>query len=136
MVCLANAHMPSAGHIFRVRHFLFRVAPTLRHTNHTSHIICVHLDSGTVNIGLVMNLLFGRLSSSRFFAFAERNFDEVLNGRFLALYSSNVHINRAGLPATTLLDGTDFVTTDSPATSTLSPMVTPGMIEALGPIYT
>lgn len=80
MVCLANAHMPSAGHIFRVRHFLFRVAPTLRHTNHTSHIICVHLDSGTVNIGLVMNLLFGRLSSSRFFAFAERNFDEVLNG--------------------------------------------------------
>lgn len=124
MVCLANAHMPSAGHIFRVRHFLFRVAPTLRHTNHTSHIICVHLDSGTVNIGLVMNLLFGRLSSSRFFAFAERNFDEVLNGRFLALYSSNVHINRAGLPATTLLSGMSLVTTDPAPIVTLLPIRT------------
>ncbi len=47
-----------------------------------------------------------------------------------------VHNTLAGFPATTTPDGTDFVTTEPAATKTWSPIETPGMINALEPMYT
>ena len=42
----------------------------------------------------------------------------------------------AGTPATTQLSGTSFATTAPAATTTLFPIVTPGSIVQLPPIYT
>ena len=42
----------------------------------------------------------------------------------------------AGLPATIVLAGTSFVTTEPAATMELSPMVTPAKITQLPPIHT
>jgi len=41
-----------------------------------------------------------------------------------------------GIPATTMFAGTSFVTTAPTATTELFPMVTPGSMVALDPIYT
>lgn len=51
-------------------------------------------------------------------------------------YSVNVLITFAGTPATKLLFGTSLVTTAPAATTTLLPIVTPGVIVTLPPIYT
>ena len=45
-------------------------------------------------------------------------------------------ITLAGLPPTTVLGSTSFVTTAPPATTAFSPMVTPGIIQAHAPIHT
>ena len=46
-----------------------------------------------------------------------------------------VHIALAGLPATTVYLGTDFVTTEPAATSAPLPTVTPGRMMLPDPIY-
>jgi hypothetical protein len=45
-------------------------------------------------------------------------------------------ITLAGLPPTIVLSGTSFVTTASEATTTLLPIVTPGLMTARPPIHT
>ena len=45
-------------------------------------------------------------------------------------------MTRAGCPATTVPDGTSFVTTLLHEITELSPIVTPGKIEARSPIHT
>ena len=48
----------------------------------------------------------------------------------------NYFHNFVGIPATTMFAGTSFVTTAPTATTELFPMVTPGSMVALDPIYT
>lgn len=52
------------------------------------------------------------------------------------IYSSMVEIILAGFPPTTTLLGTDFVTTEPAATNDPSPIVMPGIIRLLLPMYT
>lgn len=82
------------------------------------------------------NLFSGMLSKKSFFAFRLIFFVSVLYWRFFSTYSSSVQTYFAGLPATTTLDGTDFVTILPAAIKTLLPMVTPGIIFDPAPTYT
>ena len=53
-----------------------------------------------------------------------------------ANYSSTFLMIRAGFPAATQLAGMSFVTTEPAPMTTLSPMVTPGRMQAFPPIQT
>lgn len=83
-----------------------------------------------------INLLSSVAISILFFSLRERPLVSRLYGLFLSIYSFTVHITCAGFPPTTTPEGTDWQTTLPAATRTSLPIVTPGIINELLPIYT
>ena len=81
-----------------------------------------------------MNLFSSSERRNFFFSSLLKPFVSVLYLRLRDTYSSTVQIYLAGLPPTTTFEGIDFVTTLPPAINTLSPIVTPGIINELDPM--
>ena len=83
-----------------------------------------------------MNFSSGNDSNNSFLALAVMPFELRLYGMLRSIYSSMLHIIEAGLLPTTTLSGIDLVTTLPAVTSTLLPIVTPGIISEQVPMYT